>query len=77
MTSVLPSSSISEGTCVRNASSSSSEKRSSGKATCENSSVSAIRPTRSTCLTSWYLALTVSWSTSLVAAKTSLISLNT
>ncbi len=46
-----------DGTCRVSSRSSASSKRESGKATSEYSSVSAMRPTRSCCLTSRYLAL--------------------
>ena len=65
------------GACSRISAISASEKRSRGKATRLYSSVSAMRPTRSCCLTRRYLALTCSRVISLGAANRSLMSLNT
>ena len=72
-----PSSSISDGATASSSAISSGVKRARGNATSEYSSVSAIRPTRSWCLTSTYFSLTLSRVVSFDGAILSRITLNT
>ena len=77
MTILSPSNSMLEAVSFFSSSSTAGSKRSSGSATSEYSSVSAMRPARSCIFTSWYLSFTVWRSISFGGAKRSRITLNT
>ena len=72
-----PSTSNDDGASSLSSPSRSGWKRDNGSAAFENSSVSAMRPTRSTCLTIWYFFLTVGRSMFFELPKMSLMILNT